>query len=113
MQYIDSRLVELKREMAILESKRLELEIAGAKKIEIWRLIDQTVEIVSEFKMVFDEGTIEENRLFLRVFLKGIELDPTKEAGRAMFILLSGVENVIGDHTQIYCSKGLSFLMQA
>ena len=112
-EYVDTRLVELKRELAVLESKRLELEAADAKKIEIGRLIDQAVELAGDFKTAFAEGTIEEKRLFLRAFLKGIELDPTKGAGRAMFILLPGMEKVIGNHTHSYRSKGLSFPEQA
>ena len=94
-EYVDARLVELKRELAILESKRLELEATGAKKIEIGRLIDQAVELAGDFKLAFTEGTIEEKRLFLRAFLKGIELDPTKGVGRAMFILLPGIGKTV------------------
>jgi len=112
-EYVDGRLVELKRELAVLESKRLELEATGAKKIEIVRLIDQAVELAGEFKTAFAEGTIEEKRLFLRAFLKGIELDPTKGVGRVMFILLPGGKKVIGNHTQTYLSEGLSFPKQA
>ena len=93
-EYVDARLVELKRELAVLESKRLELEAAGAKKIEIGRLIDQAVELAGEFKTAFVEGTIEEKRLFLRAFLKGIELDPVGGKGQAMFIIFPGAEKV-------------------
>ncbi|MDP8240239.1 MAG: zinc ribbon domain-containing protein, partial [Candidatus Hatepunaea meridiana] len=89
-EYVDARLVELKRELVVLESKRLELEAAGAKKIEIGRLIDQAVELAGEFKTAFAEGTIEEKRLFLRAFLKKIELEPAAGKGYAKFILLPG-----------------------
>ncbi len=71
-----------------------ELEVVCAKKIEIGRLIDQAVELAGEFKTAFAEWTIEEKRLFLRAFLKGIELDPTKGVGRAMFVLMPGLEKV-------------------
>ncbi len=94
-EYVDARLVELKREMAILESKHLELVAAGAKKLEIGRLIDQAIELAGEFKTAFVEGTIEEKRLFLRAFLKGIELDPVNGQGRAMFITLPGLERMM------------------
>ncbi len=67
----------------------------GAKKIEIERLIDQAVEMAGEFRRAFAEGTVHEKRLFLRAFLTGIELDPTKGAGRAMFILLPGMGKVV------------------
>ncbi|MDP8238363.1 MAG: recombinase family protein [Candidatus Hatepunaea meridiana] len=104
-EYVDARLVELKRELAVLESKRHELEAAGAKKIEIGRLIDQAVELAGEFKTAFAEGTIEEKRLFLRAFLKSINLDPMKGTGRAMFILLLGSEKVCGKSSMYYERK--------
>jgi len=104
-EYVDARLVELKRELAVLESKRHKLEAAGAKKIEIRRLIDQAVELASEFKTAFAEGTIEEKRLFLRAFLKNINLDPMKGTGRAMFILLPGSEKVCGKSSMYYERK--------
>ncbi|MDP8237512.1 MAG: zinc ribbon domain-containing protein, partial [Candidatus Hatepunaea meridiana] len=91
-EYVDARLVELKRELAVLESKRLELEAAGAKKLEINRLIDQAVELAGEFKTAFAEGTIEEKRLFLRAFLKGIKLNPVARKGQVTFILFPGRE---------------------
>ena len=87
-EYVDAKLFELKRELAVLESKRHELEATGAKKIEIGRLIDQAVEMASEFKTAFTERTIEEKRLFLRAFLKGIELDPEVGTGQASFVLV-------------------------
>ncbi len=92
----DALLVELKQELAVLESKRLKLEIAGAKKkIEIGCLIDQAVELAGDFKSAFSEGTIEEKRLFLRAFLKGIELDPIVGKGQAKFILLPGADKIV------------------
>ena len=91
----DTRLVELKRELAVMESKRLELESAGAKKIEIVRLIDQAVELAGEFKTAFAEGSIDEKRLFIRAFLKKIELDPMTGKGQAMLILMPGMEMTI------------------
>ncbi|MDP8239965.1 MAG: recombinase family protein [Candidatus Hatepunaea meridiana] len=91
-EYVDVRLVELKRELNVLESKRLELEAAGVKKLEINRLIDQAVELAGEFKTAFAEGTIAEKRLLLRAFLKRIELDPIKQIGVVEFIVLQGAK---------------------
>ncbi|MDP8240827.1 MAG: recombinase family protein, partial [Candidatus Hatepunaea meridiana] len=98
-EYVDARLVELKRELAVLESKRLELEAAGAKKIEFNRLIDQAVELAGKFKTAFAEGTVEDKRLFLRAFLKEIELDPVKGKGLVMFVFLPGMDAITGKST--------------
>jgi len=111
-EYVDARLVELKRELAVLESKRLELEAAGAKKLEIGRLIDQVVELAMEFKTAFAEGTIEEKRLFLRAFLMQIELDPAAGKGHATLITLPGVEKVFKQSSSLNKIDELSFLSQ-
>ena len=94
-EYVDARLVELKQELTVFESKSLELEAAGAKKIEIGRLVDQAVELAGDFKTAFAEGTIEEKRLFLRAFLKRIELDPVAGKGQATYIMLPGMEKIL------------------
>ncbi len=106
-EYVDARLIELKRELAVLESKQLELKDVSEKKVEIGRLIDQTIELAGEFKKVYAVGTIEEKRLFLRAFLKRIELDPGKGAGRAMFVVMLGMEKVNGNTPLSYHSKKL------
>ena len=74
--FVDARLVELKRESAVLESKRLGLEAAGARRAEIDRLIDQAVQLAGEFETVFAGGTIQEKRLLVRAFVKEIMIEP-------------------------------------
>jgi len=83
--FVDARLVELKRESAVLESRRLELEAAGAKGMEIDRLIDQAVQLAGEFDSVYAGGTIQEKRLLVRAFLKEIVVDP--EEGEVKVVL--------------------------
>ncbi|MBC8466074.1 recombinase family protein [bacterium] len=106
-EYVDARLIELKGELRVLESKHLELESAGARKVEIRRIIDQAVELAGEFKTLFGEGTVEEKRLFLRAFLRKIELDPTKGTGRGKFVLLPGVGKITGKESQTFRSRNL------
>ena len=59
--YVDVRIVELKRELVVLESRRLELEAAGAKQMELDRLVDQAIQLAADFEEVYDEGTMEES----------------------------------------------------
>jgi DNA invertase Pin-like site-specific DNA recombinase len=108
-EYVDTRLIEMKRELTVLESKRLELEATGAKKLEINRLIDQAIELAGEFKTAFAEGTIDEKRLFLRAFLKQIELDPVAGKGQATLITLPGVEKVFRQSSSLNKIDKLSF----
>ena len=44
--------------------------------------------------LVFDEGSIEEKRFFLRSFLSKIELDPVSCEGEARFTLLPGLNKL-------------------
>jgi len=83
--FVDARLVELKRESAVLESRRLELEAAGAKGMEIDRLIDQAVQLAGEFDSVYAGGTIQEKRLLVRAFVKEIVIEP--ENGEVKVVL--------------------------
>ena len=59
--YVDVRIVELKRELVVLESRRLELEAAGAKQMELDRLVNQAIQLAADFEEVYDEGTMEES----------------------------------------------------
>jgi len=57
---------------------------------------------------VYAVGTIEEKRLFLRAFLKRIELDPGKGVGRAMFVFMLGTEKVNGKASHSFQSNRIS-----
>jgi len=100
--FVDVRLSELKRELAVLESKYLELEAAGAKKMEIGRVIEQAVELARQFQTAFAQGTIEEKRLFIRAFVSKIEIDPLKKVGLISMIIMPGLEKMVGNDAGSY-----------
>ena len=89
-EFVDQRMLELKRELIALESKKREIEEAKNKQNEVSRIIEQAREIANDFKETFASGTVEQKKLFLRAFLKGITLDPVKGTGEAVFIVISG-----------------------
>lgn len=98
-EYVDARLIELKRETAVLESRRLELEAAGAKRLELDRLIDQTVKLADEFDRAFVEGTMEEKRLLIRAFVKEIEVNPGTGAVNVRVMAIPGTETRLANMT--------------
>jgi len=89
-EFVDQRLVELKRELVVLESKKREIEDAKNKHNEVSRMIEQAQEIANDFQETFASGTIEQKKLFLRAFLKGITLDPVDGAGEGVFVPMPG-----------------------
>ena len=74
-EFVDQRLVELKRELTAIESKKREIEDTKNKQNEVRRMIEQASELANDFKEIFASGTVEQKKLFLRAFLKGITLD--------------------------------------
>jgi len=97
-----ARLTELKQKVKVLESKQLELEAAGAKKMEIGRVIEQAVELARQFQTAFAQGTIEEKRLFIRAFVSKIEIDPLKKVGLISMIIMPGLEKMVGNDAGSY-----------
>jgi DNA invertase Pin-like site-specific DNA recombinase len=90
--FVDKRIIELRREIAELESRKRELEAQGQKRIEIDEIIDEAMAMAGDYRRVFAEGSVEEKRYFLRAFLSKIELDPTTGEGKARFVLLPGLK---------------------
>lgn len=93
-EYIDVRLVELKRELAVLESKHFELTAANTNRIETGRVIQQAMELAQNFKQTFQSGTIEEKRLFIRAFVENIQYDNPSSKIIAQFILIPGLKEI-------------------
>ena len=90
--FVDKRIIELRREIAELESRKRELEAQGQKRVEIDEIIDEAMAMASDCRRVFKEGSIEEKRYFLRAFLSRIDLDPSTGEGQARFVLLPGLK---------------------
>ena len=107
-EYVDKRIIELKRERIELENKLRTLEADGKKRIEVSTLVDQALEIAGDFKRVFEEGTIEEKRSFIRAFLTRIDLDPESCQGEARFILLPGMQDALQHRAVMANSEGNS-----
>ncbi|MBM3329314.1 MAG: hypothetical protein FJY67_07565 [Calditrichaeota bacterium] len=96
-EYVDARIIELKRETAVLEARRLDLEAAGAKRLELDRLVDQAVQLAGEFDRAFVEGTMEEKRLLVRAFVKEIVVDPDSGTARARVMVVPGIEMEVAE----------------
>jgi len=89
--FVDVRLTELKREVKVLESKQLELVAAGAKKLEIGRVIEQAIELAKQFPVAFQQGAIEEKRLLIRAFVEKVSITYTNNEITTRFVKLPGL----------------------
>ncbi len=94
-EFVDKRIIELKREKAELESRLQTLEAEGRKRVETEAIIEQALSMAGDYKAVFAEGSIEEKRFFIRAFLSRIKFDPETRTAEARFILLSGMQNAL------------------
>lgn len=90
--FVDKRIIELRREISELEGRKRALEAEGKKRIEIEKIVEEAMVMASDYKRVFKEGSVEEKRYFLRVFLTRIDLDPQTGEGQARFVLLPGLK---------------------
>jgi hypothetical protein len=90
-EFVDKRIIELKREKSELEGKLRALEAEGKTRIEAGAIIDEAMAMATDYKRIFEEDTIEEKRFFLRAFLTSIKLDPETGEGEAKFVLLPGM----------------------
>ena len=105
-EFVDKRIIELKREKAELESRLRALEAEGKKRIETEAIIEQALSMSGDYQTVFAEGTVEEKRFFIRAFLSRIELDPETRTGEVRFILLPGMQNALPRAANMANSEG-------
>ena len=94
-EFVDKRIIELKRERAELEARLGALEAEGKKRIEAGAIVDEAMAMAGDYGRVFAEGTVEEKRFFLRAFLTDIRLDPENGEGEARFVLLPGMQKLV------------------
>jgi DNA invertase Pin-like site-specific DNA recombinase len=94
-EFVDKRIIELKREKIEVEGRMVVLKSEGKKRIDAGAIIDEAMAMAADYRRVFDEGTVEEKRFFLRAFLTGIKLDPENAEGEARFVLLPGMQKLL------------------
>ena len=94
-EFVDKRIIELKREKIELEGQLRALETEGNKRLEAGAIVEESMAMASDYRRVFAEGTVEEKRFFLRAFLTGIKLDPENAEGEARFVLLPGMQKLL------------------
>jgi len=80
--FVDPRLVALGDERDGLEARLRELETVNQEEVDCDALADEIMASVSCFEDLFREGTIEEQKEFIRLFVERIELDPDKKTGK-------------------------------
>ncbi len=99
--YVDKKLGELKRELNSIESRMMELESRQAKQLETKELIANSIELAQQFLECYETGTVEEKRMFIRAFVKRIEVHPIDDKCIISVITLPGtnattvIENVL------------------
>ena len=78
-EFVDQKLVKLKEERELLESELDEQKVICPKPSNINGLADDILGQIGSFHEVFTEGTLEEKKEFIQLFVEGIELDAEEE----------------------------------
>ncbi len=76
--YIDEEIIALEGEREALERQLDQLRARKATAPNVGRVVDEIVAQMQGFQAVFSEGTPEEKKEFIRLFVEGIELDGEK-----------------------------------
>jgi DNA invertase Pin-like site-specific DNA recombinase len=80
--YLDEEIVALQREREALEGQLEQIRVSKATAPDVDRTVDEIVAQMQDFQAVFNEGTPEEKKEFIRLFVEGIELDAEKRVAR-------------------------------
>ncbi len=80
-EFIDERLVEVKRRRKELESRVVALEGAAANQIDPEAAVEAAMGRLTRFREVLEAGSFIERKEFLRCFVVGIDLDPKAKRG--------------------------------
>ncbi len=72
---VDKKIIKLTRERAQLESDLETLEAVDRNKLDADALADEIAGTISGFEELFEEGTLEEKKEFIRLFVESIELN--------------------------------------
>jgi site-specific DNA recombinase len=107
--YVDEEIVVLGRERDALDAQLDQIRIRGSMAPDVEAIVDQIVTCLQDFQAVFKEGTPEEKKEFIRLFVERIELDAEKrvavcrikkfpapsglDAGKLSFKMVAGVRD--------------------
>ncbi len=80
-EFIDERLVEIKRRRRELEARMEGLQGAAAQEIDTEAAVDAAMAHLGRFREVLEQGTFLERKEFLRAFVIRIDLDPEAKRG--------------------------------
>jgi hypothetical protein len=81
-QDIGDEIVALKREKQSLHAQLDQIKARASAAPDVDKIVDEIVACLQDFQAVFNEGTPEEKKEFVRLFVEGIELDAEKRVAR-------------------------------
>ena len=81
-EFIDKKLLKLKQERQALEARLGELASRPKSDVTVDSLAEEVIECIQQFDEVFEEGTIQEQKEFVSLFVEKIEVDPKKRRAR-------------------------------
>ncbi len=89
-EFVEPRLVELKQESVKIESQLCTLQNAKQEKHSALQQVERAIELATRFEEVFEEGSVEEKRVFLNSFIDRITIEFEGSTAVTKVILRSG-----------------------
>ena len=81
-EFIDKKLLKLKREREALEAQLGALASRTKTDVTVDSLADEVIECIQHFDEIFEEGTIQEQKEFVSLFVEKVEVNPKKRTAK-------------------------------
>ncbi len=95
-EYVDRRIKKLRDEMMELQQQEEALLERQGREVQAAGLAQAALALAPQVDRIARFGTVEEKRIFIRAFLRGIEFDPASRTGTAYFYAVPSVTGDMG-----------------
>ncbi|MEE9271213.1 MAG: recombinase family protein [Candidatus Krumholzibacteria bacterium] len=81
-EFVDKKLLRIKQERQALEAQLEQLASRPKSDVTVDSLAEEVIECIQQFDEVFEEGTIQEQKEFVSLFVEKVEVDPKERRAR-------------------------------
>ncbi len=108
-EYVDRKLIGLKREHDQLEQELEALEALPSQIVDIGAVADEIIESMGPFKYIFKEGTLEEQKEFIRLFVQRIGINAEEKRAWVHIRRFPAPESLVAGNPSFNLVAGAGF----